>query len=218
MKNGRRGSLSGSIKIHGKQSHVAYQIPGENPIFAMANFIHKAHNRNWDDHHPHFPKTQFCVTQIETPSNASNVTPNYAKCYLNFRYNPSSSAESLKHQVNLLLESQPLKYICSWLPENKPFYKTPGKFSKLIHDSVFQSLSVSPILSTSGGTSDARFVSQYVEEVIEFGPLNQSAHAIDEHIQVKDLHKLYLTYKQILRNLNLIHSRKHDEKFLCSHL
>ena len=184
----------------------------------MANFIHKAHNRNWDDHHPHFPKTQFCVTQIETPSNASNVTPNYAKCYLNFRYNPSSSAESLKHQVNLLLESQPLKYICSWLPENKPFYKTPGKFSKLIHDSVFQSLSVSPILSTSGGTSDARFVSQYVEEVIEFGPLNQSAHAIDEHIQVKDLHKLYLTYKQILRNLNLIHSRKHDEKFLCSHL
>ncbi|MEC8882850.1 MAG: succinyl-diaminopimelate desuccinylase [Pseudomonadota bacterium] len=198
IKTGRRGSLTGSIEIRGKQAHVAYAKSSENPIFALANFIHNGCAHQWDSGHEHFPATQFCVTQVETPSNASNVTPSFAKCNLNFRYNPASSSDSLKAQVNELLDAENLPYNCSWNPASEPFYKKPGQFSNLVQNAIYQTCSTTAQLSTNGGTSDARFVSQYVDEIVEFGPLNSSAHAIDEHIPLQDLYRLYLIYTHIL--------------------
>ena len=128
IKTGRRGSLTGSIEIRGKQAHVAYAKSSENPVFALANFIHNGCAHQWDSGHEHFPATQFCVTQVQTPSNASNVTPSFARCNLNFRYNPASSSDSLKAQVNELLDAENLPYNCSWNPASEPFYKKPGQF------------------------------------------------------------------------------------------
>ena len=202
IKTGRRGSLTGSIEIRGQQGHVAYAKSNENPMFAMANFIHHGCIHQWDSGHAHFPATQFCVTQVQTPSNASNVTPSFAKCNLNFRYNPSSSSESLKQQVNQLLDAQNLPYTCLWHPASEPFYTTPGQFSTLVQNAIYETCATAAQLSTNGGTSDARFVSLYVNEIVEFGPLNSSAHAIDEHIPLEDLYRLYVIYTNILMSVN----------------
>lgn len=210
IKTGRRGSLTGSIEIRGKQAHVAYAKSNENPLFALANFIHHGCMHQWDSGHEHFPATQFCVTQVQTPSNASNVTPSFAKCNLNFRYNPASSSDSLKAQVNELLDAQNLPYSCSWNPASEPFYKPPGRFTELVQNAISQTCSTTAQLSTNGGTSDARFVSLYVNEIVEFGPLNSSAHAIDEHIPLQDLYRLCLIYTHILMS---VHSEsKHRKK------
>lgn len=205
IKTGRRGSLTGSITIQGRQAHVAYAKSNENPLFALANFIHHGQIHQWDSGHECFPATQFCVTHVQTPSTASNVTPSFATCHLNFRYNPASSSDSLKEQVNTLLDAQNLPYTCSWQPASEPFYKHPGQFSKLVQHAIDQTCSTTAQLSTNGGTSDARYISSYVKEIVEFGPLNTSAHAIDEHIPLQDLHKLYLIYRNILTSVH-IHS------------
>lgn len=202
LKTGRRGSLTGSVTIIGTQSHVAYANPTVNPIFSLAGFIQRGLELHWDVGHPCFPATQFCVTHVQTPSGASNVTPASAQCHFNFRFNPSSSSTSLKKQVCALLDDQPLPYEIMWNSPSEPFYKPPGKFCALLQTVIKKQCGIQPNFATNGGTSDARFIAPFVEEIVEFGPLNASAHAIDENIPLKDLYQLFETYQQILLAVN----------------
>lgn len=198
IKIGRRGSLSASISVVGKQSHVAYAKSSENPIFAITHFIHTAQQHSWDTGHALFPPTQFCATNIESISEASNVTPSHASCKINFRFCPASTTQHLQKQVAQLLSATQLPFNISWSTNSSPFYKPAGKLCHSITHQIQSKYGICSEFSTSGGTSDARFIAPHVEEILELGPLNHTAHQIDEHISLNDLHTLYDIYYDLL--------------------
>ncbi len=198
VKTGRRGSLSGHVTIVGKQSHVAYAEHNVNPIFALSQFIHDAKTCVWDEGFENFPSTQFCATSFESRSPAGNVTPAKASCHFNFRFSPASTHASLKKQVNDMLEDSGLHFEIKWSPPSHAFYKKPGHLTKQVIESIATICDIEATLSTSGGTSDARFLAAHVEEIIEIGPKNNTAHQIDEHIPIHDLQRLCSLYTDIL--------------------
>ena len=198
VKIGRRGSLTGQITLLGQQSHVAYASQDINPLFAMSQFIHEARLTNWDLGCEHFNSTQFCVVSANSDCVATNVTPREANCVINFRYSPASSHHSLRMQVNTLLKRTGMGYHVQWSRPNLPFLSQRGLLAQLIADSIHKINQVQPVLSTSGGTSDARYIAQYVDEIIEFGPRNHTAHQIDEHISINDLNQLYSIYQSFI--------------------
>lgn len=199
IKIGRRGSLSASITVAGKQSHVAYAKSSENPIFALTHFIHVAQQHMWDTGHALFPPTQFCATNFESTSGASNVTPSHASCKINFRFCPASSVQNLQQQVNQLLSETQLPFKISWSSNSSPFYKPAGPLCQSITRRIQSKYGINSELSTSGGTSDARFIAPHVEEILEFGPLNHTAHQINEHIALSDLYILQDIYYEFLK-------------------
>lgn len=201
VKIGRRGSLSGHARIMGKQAHVAYAQHDVNPIFALSQFIQDAKTCTWDEGFEKFPATQFCVTSLESKSPASNVTPACASCRFNFRFSPASTHESLKNQVQLMLGNSGLRFEIEWSPPSHAFYKQPGRFTEQVIQSIAATCETKTVISTSGGTSDARFLAAHVEEIIEIGPKNTSAHQIDEHIPLDDLERLGSLYTDILMQI-----------------
>ena len=198
VKIGRRGSLTGQITVLGQQAHVAYASQDINPLFAISQFIHEARLTQWDLGCAHFNATQFCVVSAHSDCVATNVTPREATCVVNFRYSPASSHRTLRMQVNTLLRRTGMEYHVQWSRPNLPFLSQRGMLSKLIATSIDKTCQIKPILSTSGGTSDARYIAQYVDEIIEFGPRNHTAHQIDEHISLSDLEKLYRIYQSFI--------------------
>tara|TARA_B100001989_G_scaffold251237_1_gene230018 strand:+ start:593 stop:1771 length:1179 start_codon:yes stop_codon:yes gene_type:complete len=198
IKIGRRGSLSAELTINGTQSHVAYANQRVNPIYSLATFIQQAQTMHWDDGHSDFSATAFCPTKIHADTGASNVTPSHAVCQFNFRFCPASTPESLKKSVTALLDQQHLPYQLTWSRPNLPFFKPPGKLCRLVKDMISRHFQPSCNYSTSGGTSDARFIVGYVQEIMELGPLNATAHKVDEHISLSDLSLLYSIYQSLL--------------------
>lgn len=199
IKVGRRGSLTGKLMIQGTQMHVAYSHAHLNPLAAMSQFLSRAATWHWETHPAeNFPSTQFTPTRIESSSGASNTTPEIAHCQFNFRYNPAVHANQLKHQVEQLLESIQLPFTLEWEHGASPFYKKPGPFVKKIQHLLQHTLDTSSQISTSGGTSDARFLAKHCTELVELGPLCGTAHQIDEHIPLTDLAKLHEIYGLIL--------------------
>lgn len=198
VKIGRRGSLTGQITLLGQQSHVAYASQDINPLFAISQFIHEARLTSWDLGCDHFNRTQFCVVSAQSDCVATNVTPREATCVVNFRYSPASSHGSLRMQVNTLLQRTGMDYHVKWSRPNLPFLSQHGMLTQLIAKSIDKTCQTQPALSTSGGTSDARYIAHYVDEIIEFGPRNHTAHQIDEHISVSDLNNLYVIYQSFI--------------------
>jgi succinyl-diaminopimelate desuccinylase len=196
IKNGRRGSLNGRLRIHGQQCHIAYPERGRNPIHDAAHAIDALISTEWDRGNDYFQPTSFQISNIQAGTGASNVIPGMLDLAFNFRFSPESSSASLQTRVRDLLDRQRLQYDLQWTLIGEPFLTPRGPLVDALTTSVEAVAGVRPELSTSGGTSDGRFLAKLAREVLEFGPLNDSIHKIDEHVRIADLEPLSLIYER----------------------
>lgn len=201
LRNGRRGSLTGILKVEGIQGHVAYPERADNPIHravpALAELIHV----RWDPGNEFFPPTSFQVSNFNSGTGAGNVIPGDATVRFNFRYSSAVTKDALKQKVHALLDKHGLKYSIDWRPMGDPFVTKPGDLSRAVQDAVEKATGLRPKLDTGGGTSDGRFIAPTGAQVIEFGPRNASIHKIDECVAVKELEQLVAIYLDVLKRL-----------------
>ena len=201
IKNGRRGSLSGRLTILGKQGHVAYPQLARNPIHLVAPALTALTTERWDDGNAHFPPTTFQVSNMHAGTGAANVVPGTATLDFNFRYSTASTPESLKQRVLDILDDHHLNYEIAWTLSAEPFLTPEGELSAALAQAVKAVTGVAPQLSTTGGTSDGRFLARICPQVVEFGPINASIHQVNEHIAVTDLEPLKNVYRGLLERL-----------------
>jgi succinyl-diaminopimelate desuccinylase len=209
IKNGRRGSLNGQLHVHGQQCHIAYPERGRNPIHDAARALDTLISIEWDRGNEYFQPTSFQISNIHAGTGASNVIPGTLEMSFNFRFSPETSAPALQARVRDVLDGHRLQYDLEWTLIGEPFLTTRGPLVDALTESVESVARVRPVLSTSGGTSDGRFLAKLAREVVEFGPLNDSIHKIDEHVRIADLEPLSLIYERaILAALSQIRSAR----------
>jgi succinyl-diaminopimelate desuccinylase len=201
IKIGRRGSLSGSLIVHGVQGHVAYPERALNPIHNFASALAELCAIEWDHGNEYFPPTSFQVSNIRSGTGAENVIPDRLEASFNFRFSTESRPDSLRMAVEKLLEKHNVQFEINWRLSGQPFLTYSGKLLGAARNSVKKIIGIEPELSTSGGTSDGRFIAQPGTEVIELGPLNASIHKLDESISIKDLVSLYFVYLDMMETL-----------------
>ena len=201
LKIGRRGSLSAKMTIHGKQGHIAYPHLAKNPITLAIPALLSLCQKTWDYGHDIFPPTSFQISNIHAGTNATNVIPGILEIHCNFRYSPAVTADALKIQVTDILQQQGLIYDIHWTHSAIPFLSAPGQLLTATQTAIQQITGRTPELSTSGGTSDARFIAPLGCEVLELGPCNASIHQINEQVNIKELTDLMRIYQNILHAL-----------------
>lgn len=201
IKNGRRGSLSGCLVVKGVQGHIAYPHLARNPIHLAAPALAELAAEKWDDGNEYFPPTSWQVSNIAAGTGATNVIPGEMKIDFNFRFSTASTAESLQARVHAILDRHGLDYELKWTLSGRPFLTPKGTLSDAICGSIKEELGVATELSTTGGTSDGRFIARICPQVIEFGPPNDSIHKIDEHIEVRYIDPLKNIYRRTLERL-----------------
>jgi succinyl-diaminopimelate desuccinylase len=195
---GRRGSLSGILKVNGIQGHVAYPQLADNPIRRFAPILAQLHEIVWDDGNEHFPPTSFQVVDVRAGIGAPNVTPGELTARFNFRYSTEWTHDSLQEKVHAVFDAHDIDYELAWHLSGKPFLTQPGKLVNAVHQAVTEHTGSAPELSTGGGTSDGRFISPAGVDVVELGPVNASIHKIDEHVKVEDVVTLTGMYRRIM--------------------
>jgi succinyl-diaminopimelate desuccinylase len=200
---GRRGSLSGMLRVSGIQGHVAYPQLADNPIRRFAPLLAELHEIEWDNGNEFFPPTSFQVVDLHSGIGAPNVTPAELSARFNFRYSTQWTHESLQRRVHDLFDSRDIDYDLQWHLSGKPFLTKPGRLIDAVASAVRDIVGIEPELSTGGGTSDGRFVSPAGTDVVELGPVNESIHKIDEHVLVDDVIRLTTLYEKILGSLLL---------------
>jgi succinyl-diaminopimelate desuccinylase len=201
IKNGRRGTLSGKLTVRGVQGHIAYPHLAKNPIHLVAPALAELVTVEWDRGNDHFPPTSWQMSNIHAGTGAGNVIPGEAVIDFNFRFSSESTAESLKSRVHALLDRHGLDYTLAWTLGGEPFLTRPGSLSQALSSAIEETTGVTPELSTTGGTSDGRFIAKICEQVVEFGPINASIHKIDEHVAVADLEPLTEIYRRTMERL-----------------
>jgi succinyl-diaminopimelate desuccinylase len=201
IKNGRRGSLSGRLLVRGVQGHVAYPQLARNPVHQAAPALAALVAEHWDDGNEHFPPTTLQISNIHAGSGAGNVIPGTLEVSFNFRFATASTADGLKNRVHALLDRHSLEYELHWQLGARPFLTPRGRLVEAVSASIADATGVTAELSTSGGTSDGRFIAEICDEVCEFGPLNASIHKIDEHIAASDLEPLAAIYAGTLARI-----------------
>jgi len=202
IKNGRRGSLSGSLKVYGTQGHVAYPQAADNPIHRCAPALSALSGTRWDDGNAHFPPTTFQVSSIHAGTgDANNVIPGELDIEFNLRFGTASTPESLKMRVEGILNEHDLRYEITWRLSGSPFLTPAGPLIDATVQAVETTLGLKPELSTAGGTSDGRFIAQAGTQVVELGPLNATIHKINECVAIEDLDRLSRVYCRILDGL-----------------
>jgi succinyl-diaminopimelate desuccinylase len=201
IKNGRRGSLSGCLKIKGVQGHIAYPQLARNPIHQAAPALAELAAEVWDEGNEYFPPTSWQVSNIAAGTGATNVIPGEMRIDFNFRFSTASTADGLEARVHAILDRHGLDYDLKWTLSGEPFLTPRGTLSDAVCASIRQELGVSTELSTTGGTSDGRFIARICPQVVEFGPLNASIHKIDEHIEVRYIEPLKNIYRRTLQAL-----------------
>lgn len=201
---GRRGSLNGVLKVFGKQGHVAYPHKVENPIHRLAPALAALTAEVWDAGNAHFPPTSFQVSNIHAGTGGNNVVPGECDVVFNFRYCTESTDAGLKARVESILETHGLRYELAWQLSGEPFLTGHGALIAAAQAAINEHTSLNPTLFTGGGTSDARFISPWGAETVEIGPVNESIHKINEHVQVADLERLSAIYEDILRRLHVL--------------
>ncbi len=201
VRNGRRGSLNGRLRIRGIQGHVAYPETVRNPIHQAMPALHELANRQWDAGNKFFPCTSFQISNFNAGTGATNVVPGHADVLFNFRFSTESNAASLRQAVEAVLDRHGLEYDIHWALSGEPFLTHDGALLKATAR-VLQSVQGSrPEFSTSGGTSDGRFIAPYGTELIELGPCNATIHKIDEHVGLQELDELSTIYEALLADL-----------------
>jgi succinyl-diaminopimelate desuccinylase len=201
IKNGRRGSLSGRLTVHGVQGHVAYPQLARNPIHELAPVLAELAATEWDRGNAHFPATTFQVSNIHAGTGALNVIPGAVVVDFNFRFSTESTPESLQQRVQALLDRPELRYDLSWVLGGEPFLTPPGSLSEALAQAIRGETGLSPVLSTTGGTSDGRYIAKICPQVVEFGPVNETIHKIDENTLVADIEPLKNIYRRTLELL-----------------
>ena len=201
MKNGRRGSLSGDLLVRGVQGHIAYPHLSRNPIHQFAPALAELSAARWDDGNEYFPPTTWQVSNITAGTGATNVIPGELRVLFNFRFSTASSEESLKSRVHEVLDRHGLDYGLTWWLSGRPFLTPKGKLVESLSRAVKNVTGRTPELSTSGGTSDGRFIADVCREVVELGPINASIHKLDEHIVLADLDALSRIYQFTLADI-----------------
>ena len=201
IKNGRRGSLSGRLVVTGIQGHVAYPQLVRNPVHQVAPALTELANERWDDGNEFFPPTTFQISNIRAGTGALNVVPGHCEVDFNLRFASVSSAEALMQRIEQILNKHDLEFSVQWTIGAQPFLTPPGELSTSIMRAIREVTGRTAELSTTGGTSDGRFISTFCPQVIEFGPRNASIHKIDEHIALSDLEPLKNVYRRTLELL-----------------
>jgi len=201
MKNGRRGSLSGELLVRGVQGHIAYPHLSRNPIHQFAPALAELAAAKWDDGNEYFPATTWQVSNITAGTGATNVIPGELRVSFNFRFSTASTTEGLQARVHEILDRHRLDYGLKWSLSGRPFVTPKGKLVESLSRAVKSVTGRTPELSTSGGTSDGRFIADICREVVELGPINASIHKLDEHIVLSDLEALARIYQLALANI-----------------
>jgi len=195
---GRRGSLSGNLKVYGIQGHVAYPKQALNPILGIGKTLEELKNMEWDRGNENFEPTSFQVSNINSGTGAENVVPGVLEMTFNFRFSPESSPDELKEMFEALLKKSDLKYDVSWTLSALPFLTSKTEFIDIVKSSIKEINNIDTKIDNGGGTSDGRWVAPMGSEIVELGPLNKTIHQIDEHVDIEDLSTLKEIYKKIL--------------------
>ncbi len=201
IKNGRRGSISGHLIVHGTQGHVAYPHLALNPIHAFAPALSALTAEIWDTGNEHFPPTTFQISNIHAGTGATNVIPGDLEVHFNFRFSTAVTDQQLRDRVERILKQHPLRYTLNWNLSGQAFLTAVGELVAAASASIQEVCHYPTTLSTSGGTSDGRFIAPTGAQVVELGPINASIHKIDEHVGVDELNTLSAIYERILQKL-----------------
>lgn len=201
IKNGRRGSLSGRLVIQGKQGHVAYPHLARNPVHLAAPALAELVAERWDDGNEYFPPTTFQISNVHAGTGATNVVPGNATLDFNFRFSTASTPESLKRRVHGILDAHGLEYELTWTLGGEPFLTPAGSLSNALAAAIKEITGMEPELSTTGGTSDGRFIAKICPQVVEFGPRNATIHQVNENVAITDLEPLKNVYRGVLERL-----------------
>ena len=202
LRVGRRGSLSGKLKLIGKQGHVAYPHKVLSPILEVGPIINELNQMIWDEGNEHFDPTSFQISNIDSGTGATNVVPGHLNMLFNFRFSPESSQESLKERFVQVLEKSKCSFEIDWTLNAQPYLTKKTELLSIIQTALKKINGKEAIVDNGGGTSDGRWVSPSGSEVIELGPRNQTIHKIDEKISLADLILLQEIYQQILVEIN----------------
>ncbi|MDP1929752.1 MAG: succinyl-diaminopimelate desuccinylase [Thiobacillus sp.] len=201
IKNGRRGSLSGKLTIKGVQGHIAYPHLAKNPIHLAAPAIAELADTMWDEGNAWFPATSWQISNIHGGTGANNVIPGTLVIDFNFRFSTASTAEGLMDALQEILNSHGLEFEIDWSLSGRPFLTPRGVLCERLSDAIHEVTGITPELSTTGGTSDGRFIADICPQVVEFGPLNMSIHKINEHVAVENIEPLAAIYQKTLEKL-----------------
>lgn len=201
IKNGRRGSLNGILKVHGQQGHVAYPQFADNPIHRAAPALAELVAIEWDQGNAYFPPTTFQISNISAGTGVENVIPGALEIWFNLRYSTESTVESLQSRITDLLQRHGLKFAIDWKLSGHPFLTPPGELVAAAMTAIRDVCGRSAELSTSGGTSDGRFIAPLGSQVLELGPVNATIHKVNECVSVSDLDRLSLIYEKIINTL-----------------
>lgn len=201
VKNGRRGSITANLTIHGTQGHVAYPHLADNPVHRAAPFINELVSTEWDRGNEFFPATSMQIANIHAGTGSNNVIPGDLFVQFNFRYSTELTHEQIMQQVQAMLERHQLRYTIEWNLSGKPFLTPRGKLVDAVTHAVEYYTATTPKLLTNGGTSDGRFIAQMGTQVVELGPVNATIHKVNECVKASDLQSLSRMYQKIMEQL-----------------
>ena len=199
---GRRGSLGGSLRIIGKQGHIAYPENVDNPIFSASDVIIKLKNTTWDNGNAIFQPTSFQISNIHSGTGAKNIVPGDLDMLFNFRYSTESTKETLIAEFESILNELNIEYEIEWKLSGLPYLTKEDNLKDVVVQSIQDITGYRPNLNAKGGTSDGRFIAKMGTEIVELGPLNETIHQIDEHVKISEIVTLQKIYTNILINLN----------------
>lgn len=201
IKIGRRGSLSGRLTVHGVQGHIAYPQLASNPVHALAPALAELVSRQWDSGNAHFQPTSFQVSNLNAGTGAPNVIPGELKARFNLRFSTEQTVQSLQATVEEILRRHEVPFSLDWFISGLPFLTRPGVLSEAACEAVQATLARRPKLSTTGGTSDGRFIAPMGAQVVELGVVNATIHKVDECVRVEDIDQLHRIYLEVLGRL-----------------
>lgn len=201
VKNGRRGSLSGTLTVRGIQGHIAYPHLAKNPVHLLAPALTDLVRMAWDQGNEYFPPTTWQISNLHAGTGATNIIPGSANVDFNFRFSTATTPDELKARVHAILDVHGLDYELTWNLSGMPFLTPRGDLSNALEQAIEAETGIRPALSTTGGTSDGRFIARICKQVIEFGPCNASIHKVDEHIELAHIEPLKNVYRGVLERL-----------------
>ena len=201
IKNGRRGSLTGALRVRGVQCHIAYPERGRNPIHQALPALAELAATEWDRGNEYFSPTSFQIAQVHAGAGAVNTIPGSLDVLFNFRFSTESTVDGLKQRGHAILDAHHVDYDLEWTVSAAPFLSPRGALVEALSAAVSEVTGVRPNLSTTGGTSDGRFLATIARQVVEFGPLSTSIHGIDEHVRIADIEPLSVVYERAIARL-----------------
>ena len=201
IKIGRRGSLSGRLTVHGVQGHIAYPHLADNPVHAFAPAIAELVARHWDQGNEYFQPTSFQVSNLSAGTGAPNVIPGEMNVRFNLRFSTEQTVESLQLAVHELLDRHRVNYTLEWFVSGLPFFTQPGLLTEVVATAVSEVTGLKPVFSTTGGTSDGRFIAPTGAQVVEIGVANSTIHKVNECVRVADVDALSSIYERVMEKI-----------------